>query len=215
MLSLVLLAYDPIAVWSLVIAAIALLFTVIAAIAAIAAAIYAKKSPTANDLARVEQNTAHLEEVRTTIASVDNRLKKQEDAKSRGIRANRVSIAASGNQSGTAPYPLQLLVREPKEPNLSLTHIELCNEPGTSFGSFQCSQMGDPSLLNFRADIPMAAMGEWFQAGTPVQTLSRVRLKLRVWMSMDGFEVYRDMPVTIVDTSSSGGMAGYILNGRV
>jgi hypothetical protein len=204
-----------IAVWGLWVAVVAAVAAIVAAVAAIWTLIYAKDAPTKDDLSRVEENTAHLEEVRTGISSVDSRLKKQEDAESIRIRANRVSITASGNLAGTVPYPLHLLIREPNPPNLSLTHIELYNEHGNSFGSFPCSRIGDPSLLNFQADIPMTAMGEWFRAGTPVQTLSRVRLKLRVWMSMDGFEAYRDMAVTIVDTSNTGGMAGFILNGSV
>lgn len=59
----------------------------------------------------------------------------------------------------------------------------------------------------------MTTMGDWFRAGTPVQTVNRMRLKLRVWMSIDGIEVYRDMAVTVMETTN--GMAGYILNGSV
>lgn len=136
MLSPAVLIYDPIAVWGLVVAIIGVVVGIVAAMAAIYAAYYSKKAPTADDLAKVEQNTAHLEEVRTTISSVDSRLKKQEDAAAIRIRANRVSIVASGNMAGTVPFPLQLFVRGPKPSNLSLTHVELCNEHGTSFGSF-------------------------------------------------------------------------------
>lgn len=193
-------------------AVLVLVGTVAACIAAISAIYYGKKSLTKKDLKQVEQNTEHLEEVRSGIASVDSRLKKQEDVNAVRIRASRVSITASGNQSGNAPYPLHLSIRDTKEQNLSITHVELCNENGSSFGSFPCSRTGNPSVLDFQAAIPMTSMGDWFRAGNPVQTVNRMRLKLRVWMTFENCEVYRDMAVTVIETTS--GMAGYILNGN-
>jgi hypothetical protein len=194
-------------------AMLVLVGTSAAMIAAIAAIYYGRKSLTKKDLAQVEQNTEHLEEVRTSIASVDTRLKKQDDIDRFQIHANRVSITAMGNQSGNVPFELQLFVKDSKDPNLILTHVELYNENGNSFGSFPCLSMGNPNGLNFHADIPMATMGDWFRAGTPVQSFNRMRLKLKVWMSMGGIEVYRDMAVTVLETTS--GMAGYMLNGSV
>lgn len=194
-------------------AMLVLLGTVAACIAAIAAIYYGRKSLTKKDLAQVEQNTEHLEEVRTSIASVDTRLKKQEDIDQLQIQANRVSITAMGNQSGNVPFEMQLFVKDSKEPNLILAHVELYNERGNSFGSFPCSRMGNPNGLNFHVNIPMTTMGDWFRAGTPVQTGNRMRLKLRVWMSINGNEVSREMAVTVMETTS--GMAGYMLNGSV
>lgn len=194
--------------------AVELFMTACAAIGALLLTWYfGKKSLTKRDLTRVEQNTEHLEEVRSSIASVDSRLKKQEEFDAVRIRATRVSITASGNQSGNAPYPLHLSIRNSNEQNLSITHAELCNENGSSFGSFLCSRTGNPSVLDFQAAVPMTTMGDWFRAGNPVQTFNRMRLKLKVWMSLEGFEVYRDMAVTVIETTS--GTAGYILNGSV
>src|SRR5690242_5850820 len=93
---MLLLFYDPIAVWGLVVAIIGVVVGVVAAVAAIYAAYYAKKAPTADDLARVEQNTSHLEEVRTGIASLEARSKRQEDADALAARARLVSVTVSG-----------------------------------------------------------------------------------------------------------------------
>lgn len=61
-----LLAYDPIAVWSLIAGVVGAVAAIVGAVAVIYAAYYAKKAPTADDLARVQDNTAHLEEVPTS-----------------------------------------------------------------------------------------------------------------------------------------------------
>jgi hypothetical protein len=192
-------------------AVLLLVGTSAAIVAALSAIYYGRKSLTKKDLTQVEQNTEHLEEVRTTIASVDSRLKRQEDTEGLRIRASRISITASGNQAGNAPYPVHLSIKELGENKFLLTHVELYNEHGNSFGSFHCSNTGDPSRLDFYAKIPVTTMGDWFRSGTPVQTCNRMRLKLRVWMSIDGIEVSRDMAVIVVETMS--GAADYILNG--
>lgn len=195
--------------------AVELFITACAAIGAFLLTWYfGKKSLTKKDLVPIEQNTGHLDDVRSGIASVDNRLKKQEEADALRISVSRVSITASGNQSGNAPYPLYLSVKNSTEQNLSITHVELCNERDTSFGSFSCSRIDNPSVLDFQAAIPMTTIGDWFRAGTPVQTSNRMRLKLRVWMSVDGIEVSRDMAATVIETLGSG-YPGYTLNGSV
>ena len=206
--------YDPIALWTLVVTIIGVVVGIVAAIAALVAAVYAKRAPTAGDLARVEQNTAHLEDVRTTIGRMEGRSKKQEEAESIRIRAYRVPIAASGNMSGTSPFPLRLSIRESREPKVSITHVELYNEHGNQFGSLPCSPSGESGLI-FEAQIPMETMGEWHAGGTPVLVLNRVRLKLRVWMLIDGIDVYRDMAVVVTQTISGANMGGYHLQGRV
>jgi len=178
------------------------------------AAWFAWKAPTKKDLARVESNTAHLKEVRTGISSMNDRLKKQEDAEGFQIRANRVSITATGNQSGNVPYPLYLSIKESKEQNLLLTHLELYNEQGTSFGSFPCSKTGNTDRMDLQAAIPVKNMNDWFRGGTPVQTTTRMRLKLRVWMSMDGVEGSRDMAVLVIESVGSG-YPGFVLEGNV
>jgi hypothetical protein len=175
--------------------------------------VFAKAAPTKEDLARVEQNTAQIEDVRATIASVDSRLKKQEDTEALRIRASRVSITVMGNQAGNAPYPLELFIKQTEEKNVSLTHLELYNEHGNAFGSFPCTHTGHPDGLHFQANIPLATMADWYRSGTPVQTVNRMRLKLKVWMTMNGIEVPRDMAVTVMETT--GGMTGYMLNGSV
>lgn len=194
-------------------AMLVLLGTFCAFAAAFAAIWYGRKSLTKRDLKRVEDNTAHLEEVRSNIASVDSRLKKQEVNEALRRVASRVPITASGNQAGNAPYPVQLVIRESREGKVSLTHIELYNERDNPFGSFPCESVGNPNGVQFQAKIPVDVMGNWFRGGTAVQTSNRMRLKLRVWMLINGTEAYKEMAVQIFLTQGAG-PAGYALEGN-
>jgi hypothetical protein len=205
---------DPIAVWGLIVGIISAAIALIAAIAAIYAAVYAKAAPTKEDLDRVAENTAHLEEVRTSIASVDSRLKKQEEAERLKRRANRVSIAARGYQSGNVPLDLQLSVKAPQEPDFTLNHLELYNEHDLPFGSFPCERLETPSGLDYRAFIPMTAIGDWFRSGTVDEIHRRRRLKLKVWMSMNGVEVPRDIAVMVIQMEP-GPYPAYDVQGSV
>jgi hypothetical protein len=195
-------------------AMLVLLGTIAAFVAAIGTIYFGKKSLTKKDLSRIEENTEHLEEVRASISSVDSRLKKQEDAEQYQIRAGRVSVTARGNQAGNVPFELHLSLRKPTEPNLALTQVELYSEIGTSFGSFPCSRSDNSNGLDFCASIPMNNMSGWFHGGTPDQTSNRRRLKLRVWMLINGFNVSRDLPVSIIEDLGPGSPR-YMLDGGV
>lgn len=215
MVSCLLLIYDPIAVWSLIVALVSAIAAIIGAIAAVDAAKYAREAPTKKDLARVEDNTAHLEEVRAGIVNMNARLKKQEEAEEIHLRANRISIDASGNCSTNVSYPLQLSIKEPIEENFEITHIELFNEHGNTFGSVDCLKTDNLSALEYRAAIPIETLSNWFQNGTLANPMNnKMRVKLRVWMSIDGVAHFRDMAV-IVTRSISGEPTTYIVEGRV
>ena len=185
-----------------------------AIIAAIGTIYFGRKSLTKRDLAPIEQNTGHLEEVRSTIASVDSRLKKQEETEQLKILANRVSITARGYQSGNVPLPLELNVKESQEPGFNINHLELYNERDLPFGSFPCTRIDGRPNLAYRASIPMNTIGDWSRSGTPDELIHRRRLKIKVWMSMNGVEVPRDMTVIVIQ-SDGGGYPAYDVQGSV
>jgi len=181
-------------------AMLVLLGAIAACVAAFAAIWFGKKSLTKRDLVPIEQNTGHLEEVRSGIASVDTRLKKQDEADQLKIIANRVSIAARGYQSGNVPLPLELNVKESQAPGFNINHLELYNERDLPFGSFPCTRIEGRLNLDYRASIPMKTIGDWFRSGTPDELVHRRRLKIKVWMSMNGVEVPRDVTVIVIQT---------------
>lgn len=193
-------------------AILVLLGTIAACMAACAAIYYGRKSLTRADLKEVEGNTAHLEEVRSGISAMTSRLMKQEEAEQLKTRASRVPITATANQAGNGPYQLGLQVgQQPEGTSVSLTDVELYNERDNFFGSFPCTSTGNPG--GFRIDIPMHKMALWFRSGTPDQAFNRMRLKLKVKMSISGVAASRDMAVLVI--SPSNGMEGYLVEGSV
>lgn len=203
-----------IALWGLWVAVVAAVAAIIAAVAAIWTLVYAKDAPTKDDLAKVEKNTGHLEEVRSGIASVDTRLKKQDEADQLKKIANRVSIAARGYQSGNVPLPLELNVKESQAPGFNINHLELYNERDLPFGSFPCTRIEGRPNLDYRASIPMKTIGDWFRSGTPDEMVHRRRVKIKVWMSMNGVEVPRDVTVIVIQTQP-GQYPAYDVQGSV
>ena len=198
--------YDPIAVWGLVVAIIGVVVGIIAAVAAILAAKYAKHGPTSDDLARVEQNTSHLEEVRSGITSL---VKRQKDADALAARARLVDIMVSGE--GEVGKDLSVLLASAAS-GVSLTRLELLTELGTSFGTVTCRSQVP---LQFVATISSFQLGSWKGGGTTINMYA-TRLVLRVWMTFDDQtgEASKDMPVTLSRVADRSVAGGTIYHGK-
>jgi len=190
MLGLILLTADPIAIWTLVVAIATLAVGIAAAWATFH---YGRKAPTQDDLARVEQNTAHLEEVRSGIASVDARMKRQEQADDLVSRARAASISVKGEADANQPLSICLTGTEP---TIHFTRVDFRSEAGNVFGMSECIATG--SVFEYVASLSPETLREWRNAGTGV-TLVSTRQILRVWMRFDdqSRQVYRDMAVNI------------------
>jgi hypothetical protein len=192
-------------------AMLVLLSLLAAAIAAAGAIYFGKKSLTKKDLEQVEKNTEHLEEVRSGIASMNARLNRQDEIERLQLQANRIAIIVAGKTTGNTTFRLDLHVGEATGIAIAITDVGLYNEHENFFGSFVCTRVDGPNTLYFCAEIPMAHIGTWFRAGTVDQSFNRMRLKLKVGMSMDGVAVSREMAIVVIGTNSGG----YILEGRV
>ena len=170
---------------------------IIAAIAGVVAVIYSKGAPTKEDLARVEGNTAHLEEVRAAIASLESRSKRQEDDTVLADRALSVPIIASGQGDNTEPF-LRLNIRtRPERQNVSFTRVELCNTRGNVSGEVEC-QSSPHDRSWFFTEVPSQLVAKWRSDGRLDRGFTTEHV-LRVWILFDGEtrETYRDVPVTL------------------
>jgi hypothetical protein len=78
------------------------------------------------------ENTAHLEEVRTSIVNLDTRTKRQEEADALANRANWVSITVHGEADAGQPLSIYLTGTEP---NIHFTRVEFRSEAGNVFGT--------------------------------------------------------------------------------
>jgi hypothetical protein len=157
---------DPIAVGGLAVGAVS-------ALAAIAAAYYAKKSPTKEDLARVE---GHLAE--------------QNRRESLARRADRLSISVHGDASLTEPLELVFVL---EDSGAVLLRADLLNDASTLTGSIGCAQQA-PRI--FRATVDTGFVFLWYQSGEVTGT-GRRALKMRASFTIDGAEADRVFPVEL------------------
>lgn len=181
--------------WGFWIGIIAALAAIVAAVAAVWALVYAKDAPTKEDLAQVEKNTSHLEEVRSNIERMDKRLHRQEEFEALLTKAREVSIAVNGQDDAGKPLHVYLVLQDP---TVVLTRLELFNEVRSVFGSTRCDCVGE---LTYQAKLDPMMAKRWIGGGTTAQMLNRVRVILRVYMLIgeDKNEVYRDMAVHLTE----------------
>lgn len=202
---------DPVAVWGLVAGIVAAVAAVVGAVAAIYAAYYAKKAPTADDLERVEKNTAdaseRLEKVRVHIGSVDERSKEQHAQEKLAVVANRVSISARGTQLYGGPLRIAFTL---KEPDVSLVYIELLNEVKALFGASLCTQ---EEPLVFTASIDGIAARRWFDGGKAEGNVDLRRLVIRATLRFEDREAHREFAVYLLNqlTDIASGGRSYVL----
>lgn len=192
---MLLLETDPIALWSLVVAIISGVIALVAAVAAIYAAVYAKAAPTRVDLARVEQNTAHLEEVKSKLTRMDERQRNQHEHDALVAKANNTSFMIRG--AADIGESLNVSITATRDNLVVFSRVELVNENGNRFGAAQCQRTETPEQVIFTLDGE--TVKNWINAGTPVRNLANDKvLYLRVYMLFKGYEeeVYRFVTVT-------------------
>jgi hypothetical protein len=157
------------------------------------AAIFAALAPTRKDLQRVEQNTAassiELKEVRKHISSVDEQLREQRADEEHAATARRLSIAVRGDQDYGEPLRIALTL---KEPDVTLTYIELLNESGALFGSSPCVQ---ESPRIFIASLEQEVARRWFNGGSVEGNVDYKRLVIRAALLLEDRPAHREFVV--------------------
>jgi hypothetical protein len=184
-----------IAVWGLWVALVAAVAAIVAAIAAIKTLVYAKEAPTKDDLARVEKNTAESTQ----------HLKRQSERDEFAAMAQAVPIAVTGESHPTEPLSILLTVRDRGIP---LTRLGLYNEHGSLFGIVLCKRISD---LQYQAEIPSDTFGVWFNAGRFLSQ-THAALRVRVYMSIQGKETHREVPVRAFHGHRIRGNTSFYLN---
>ena len=198
---------DTIVRLSLIVSIVAVIVSLVSAIAAIFAAFYSKRATTKDNLARVEQNTRRLEQVSNKVSSIDTRMHQQEEQEALQAQAQRVSISVEGEAVGEVP--LELLVTL-QDSSVRVSRVERLTEAGRSLGSSQCKSTNN--ALVFKSILAQEKVRQWWDAGESTSD-GGARGVLRVYLLLDASvrEVYRDMPVTIVEGLRNVGIADLVV----
>jgi hypothetical protein len=201
---------DPIAVWGLLVGIISAVIALVAAIAAIYAAVYAKAAPTKEDLERVAENTAHLEEVKAKLARMDSRHEQQEYRERVRLLADKVSMSVSGKNASTEPFVLHL---KTKDAHVVPMTVELHDDTKALFGSFDVNAGADDG---WEAIIDPESMNRWFEARVRQEHFNKGKLRICVVMLMNDLPASRDMPVTLYQVQlGETHRRGWMIEGEV
>jgi len=209
---------DTMAFASLLVSIVAALAAIFAAFCANTAAFYAKKAATKRDLTRVEQNTQHLEHVSNKILSIDTQVQPQPQAQREASQAQpqqeapqlqvqRISISVEGEAMGEVPLELCLTLQDS---SIRVSRVETLNEVGKTLSSSP-SKATDNALV-FKSILTPKKVRQWWSAGESTSEGGGTSV-LRVYLLVDESrrEVFRDIPVSIVEELRSIGIASLVV----
>ena len=201
LLMLIKLDTDTIARLSLIVSIVAVIVSLVSALAAIFAAFYSKRATTKDDLTRVKENTQRLEQLSNKV------MHQQEEPEALQAQAQRVSISVEGEAVGDVP--LELLVTL-QDSSVRVSRVERLTEAGSTLGSSPCK--ATDNALVFKFILAQEKVRQWWDAGESTSD-GGIRCVLRVYLLLDesGREVYRDVPVSIVEGLRNVGIADLVV----
>jgi hypothetical protein len=218
LLMLIKLDTDTMAFTSLLVSIVAALAAIFAAFYANIAAFYAKKAATKRDLTRVEQNTQHVEHFSNKILSIDTQVQPhpqpqreasqaQPQQEAPQLQVQRISISVEGEAMGEVPLELCLTLQDS---SIRVSRVETLNEVGKTLSSSP-SKATDNALV-FKSILTPKKVRQWWSAGESTSEGGGGSV-LRVYLLVDESrrEVYRDIPVSIVEELRSIGIASLVV----
>ncbi len=207
LLMLIKLDTDTIARLSLIVSIVAVIVSLVSALAAIFAAFYSKRATTKDDLTRVKENTQRLEQLSNKVSSIDTRRHQQEEPEALEAQAQRVSISVEGEAVGDVPVELLVTL---KDSSVRVSRVERLTEGGSTLGSSPCK--ATDNALVFKSIFAQEKVRQWWDAGESTSD-GGTRSVLRVYLLLDesGREVYRDVPVSIVEGLRNVGIADLVV----
>jgi hypothetical protein len=236
LLMLIKLDTDTMAFMSLLVSIVGALAAILAAFYANIAAFYAKKAATRRDLTPVEQNTQHVEHFNNKILSIDTQSQPEPQAQRETsqaqpqqeapqlqvqreaslaqpqqeapqLQAQRISISVQGEAMGEVPLELCLTLQDS---SIRVSRVETLNEVGKTLSSSP-SKATDNALI-FKSILTPKKLRQWWSAGESTSE-GGGRSVLRAYLLVDESrrEVYRDIPVSIVEELRSIGIASLVV----
>jgi hypothetical protein len=118
----------------------------------------------------------------------------------------RISISVEGEAMGEVPLELFLTLQDS---SVRVSRAERLSKAGKTLGSSPCK--ATDNALVFKSILAPEKVGQWWDAGESTSE-GEARSVLRVYLlDGSGREVYRDMPVSIVEGLRSVGIATLVV----
>ena len=232
-LMLIKLDTDTMAFASLLVSIVGAVAAIVAAFYANIAAFYAKRAATKRDLTRMDQNTQHVEHFSNKILSIDTQIqpqaqreaseaqpqqeapqlqvqqeapKAQPQQEAPRLQAQRISISVEGDALGEVPLELFLTLQDS---SIRVSRVETLNEVGKTLSSSP-SKATDNALV-FKSILTPKQVRQWWSAGESTsEGGGRSVLRVHLLVDENRREVYRDIPVSIVEELRSVGITSMV-----
>ena len=187
---------------SLIAGIVGVVLGLVSAVAAVFAAVYSKRAATRDGPARAERTTQHPERAGNKVLSIDTPIHPQVEQEAPQAQGQRISISAEGEAMGEVPLELLLTLQDS---SVRVSRVERLSEAGKTLGSSPCK--ATDNALVFKSVLAPEKVSQWWDAGESA-TEGEARCVLRVYLLDEGGrEVYRDMPVSIVEGLRNVGIA--------
>lgn len=240
LLMLIKLDTDTMVFASLLVSIVAAVAAISAAYYANVAAFYAKKAATKRDLTQAEQNTQNAEHFSNKILSIDTPMppqERQEDSQTQAqqepsqtqveqktspaqqeasmaqsrqeasqVPAQRISISVEGEAMGEVPLELFLTVQDS---SVRVSRVETVSEAGKNLGSSPCK--ATENALVFKSILAPKKVRQWWAGESTREGEGRSVLRAYLLLDESGREVYRDIPVSIMEDLRNVGITSLVV----
>jgi len=155
---------------------------------------------------QVERKASQSREA-TQVQSQRDASQAQEKQETTHSQAQRISISVKGEAMGEVPLELFLTLQDS---SVRVSRVERLGEAGKTLGSSPCK--ATDNALVFKSILAPEKVRQWWNTGESTSE-GEGRSVLRVYLLFDesGREVYRDMPVSIVEGLRNVGITSLVV----
>ena len=157
--------------------------------------------------AQVERKASQAQREATQVQSQQEASLVQEKQETTQAEQQRISISVKGEAIGEVPLELFLTLRDS---SIRVSRVETLGKAGKTLGSSACK--ATDNALVFKSILSSEKVRRWWDAGESTSD-GGGRSVLRVYLRVDesGRDVYRDMPVSIVEGLRNVGITSLVV----
>ena len=157
--------------------------------------------------AQAERNISPARQEDSVAQSQREASPAQVERKASPAQLDRIPISVEGEAMGEVPLELFLTLQDS---SVRARRVEWLGEAGKTLGSSPC--IATDNALVFKSILAPEKVSQWWNAGESTSE-GETRNVLRVYLLLDetGREVYRDMPVSIVEGLRNVGIATLVV----
>ena len=130
----------------------------------------------------------------------------QEKQETTPVQAQRISISVEGEAMGEVPLELFLTLQDS---SVRVSRVETVSEAGKNLGSSPCK--ATDNALVFKSILASKKVRQWWAGESTGEGEGRSVLRAYLLLDESGREVYRDIPVSIVEDLRNVGITSLVV----